>query len=187
MLNIYVDTMNPLLESCAYKKIDEVKAAIQSGANINQTDMYGCTPLLFVCNNGCLPIIKLLFANKANVNQTAFDGRTPLMAAATHYPTVNPDGVIETLLTNGANIDQFDIHHNTPLIHATMLCNANGVKQLLANKANALITNIYGNTALTIAARMGYKDIKNILRNHVYSILVETGLTVLPRDILREI
>src|SRR3989344_1286293 len=117
MLNIYVDTMNPLLESCAYKKIDEVKAAIQSGANINQTDMYGCTPLLFVCNNGCLPIIKLLLANKANV----------------------------------------------------------------------IITNIYGNTALTIAARMGYKDIKNILRNHVYSILVETGLTVLPRDILREI
>lgn len=71
------------------KLIEEVKAAdrkavealIESGADVNQQDEQGWTPLNFAAGSGDVALIKLLVDKGADVFKTGRDLRTPYMIA----------------------------------------------------------------------------------------------------------
>lgn len=71
------------------KLIDALKAGdyvqaeefIRNGANVNQQDEHGWTPLNFAAGMGNLPLVKLLVESGADVFKTGRDMRTPRMIA----------------------------------------------------------------------------------------------------------
>lgn len=59
--------------------LEEAKELIKNGADVNEIDMYGATPLFQVSN---IDIARLLIQNNANVNHLlTFSGETPLFYA----------------------------------------------------------------------------------------------------------
>lgn len=58
-----------------------VKAAIEAGADVNQQDANGWTPLCWAAGKGELATIELLLAHGADVRKTGRDHRTPSMIA----------------------------------------------------------------------------------------------------------
>jgi len=67
-----------------------VMAALTEGADINQVNANGATPLLVAAQNGHLPTVIALLTAGADFNQANIDGTTPLFIAAKkgHFPIV---------------------------------------------------------------------------------------------------
>src|SRR6185295_9528272 len=76
-------TMSDLSLIEAVKASDYAKAEtlIQNGADVNQGDEQGWTPLNFAAGKGDLPLIKLLVENGADIFKVGRDRRTPYMIA----------------------------------------------------------------------------------------------------------
>ncbi|MCE0497482.1 MAG: ankyrin repeat domain-containing protein [Methylacidiphilales bacterium] len=55
----------------------KVAALLHDGANVNETDRAGNTPLLYAVRRGQVDMAKLLLAHGANINQFSFGGLTP--------------------------------------------------------------------------------------------------------------
>jgi ankyrin repeat protein len=79
---------------------------ISSGANVNQIDSSGNTPLILASATGNLSMVSLLIQNNANVNQAANNGLTSLIVA-TESGYID---VVTILLNNGANASYQDAH-----------------------------------------------------------------------------
>ncbi|HXL01820.1 MAG TPA: ankyrin repeat domain-containing protein [Candidatus Atribacteria bacterium] len=81
--------------------LEEVKKAIEAGANVNARDENGMTPLMHAAGANQNPeVIKVLLEAGAEVNARDEDGWTPLMQAACFNQ--NPE-VIKVLLEAGAD------------------------------------------------------------------------------------
>jgi ankyrin repeat protein len=78
----------------------EVQAAISRGANVNERDMAGGTPLMWACNLQYFKVVDILLKAGADVNAQDSNGFTALMWAAMYYEV--PDRIIE-LLDAGAD------------------------------------------------------------------------------------
>ena len=61
--------------------LDTVQLLLSSGANIEQADADGVTPLLMAILNNQIPVGRLLIEQGANVNASDWYGETPLWAA----------------------------------------------------------------------------------------------------------
>lgn len=74
---------------------------LSQGANVNERDVDGSTPLYHAANAGSRPLTELFLARGAKVNQARRDGWTPLHAgvASGERP------VVELLLSKGANLN----------------------------------------------------------------------------------
>ena len=62
--------------------IDRVRELIAAGANVNQQDNNGLTPLHWAAENGHQAVVQALIAAGADINQQDNDGWTPLLHAA---------------------------------------------------------------------------------------------------------
>jgi len=121
-----------------------IKYLVEHGANVNQKDGIGNTPLIVTCKNeGLENIIKYLVEHGANVNQkTTVQNEyeieyTPLVIAC-EYGNLN---IIKYLIEKGANINQMLSHFKSPLRAACERGKVNVVKYLIDHGANV---NIYG-------------------------------------------
>ena len=76
-----------------------MKCLADKGANVNQADKDGATPLFCVADNGHLDVVKYLVGKSTDVNQAMANGATPLSIAAQEVHT----GVVEYLLKAGAD------------------------------------------------------------------------------------
>jgi ankyrin repeat protein len=70
-----------LIEAVKAGDYDRAEKLIQMGADINQQDEQGWTPLSFAAGKSDLAIVKLLFENGADVFKVGQDCRTPYMIA----------------------------------------------------------------------------------------------------------
>ena len=86
-------------------KWDLAKVLVESGANVNATDVHGDTALMEACREGHLNIVELLIEHGANLNAAVNvgvgQGYTPLIYAA-ESGHVN---VVKCLLKHDANIN----------------------------------------------------------------------------------
>jgi len=73
--------MTPLQQRVYEDDIETVEFLLAHGANINEKDRYGSTPLLIAINRPYLQLVDLLIKNGANVNAKDIDGKTPLQEA----------------------------------------------------------------------------------------------------------
>lgn len=74
--------------------------------NINTTDKYGCTPLMYAAFHNSHKVAHLLIKRGAHLEASNLHGKTPLMFACEN----DSKEVFELLLNNGANPLQTNIH-----------------------------------------------------------------------------
>mmetsp|Transcript_4992 Transcript_4992/g.6645 ORF Transcript_4992/g.6645 Transcript_4992/m.6645 type:complete len:475 (+) Transcript_4992:1-1425(+) len=91
---------------------------LEHGAEVNESDNDGITPLILACGKSCsLAVKKLLTVENLNVNQSAEDGNTAL-----HYAvTTSNSEIVQLLLHCGANSNQANRMGFTPLHSATQI------------------------------------------------------------------
>jgi nucleoid-associated protein YgaU/mono/diheme cytochrome c family protein len=89
----------------------KLKQLIANGANVNETDSSGFTPLHLSAIKGHLPISKILLDNNAKLNPKDPEGLTPLSWAALE----GQKDVVEMLIKRGSDINTKDNNGQTPL------------------------------------------------------------------------
>ena len=95
------DANRLLTGSCISDKLDLAVKALELGADINNTEWEGDTPLIFASREGHLDIIDMLLDKGADVNATSIAGFTPL-ACACISSNLN---VIKILVEHGADVN----------------------------------------------------------------------------------
>ena len=128
----------------------------------SQVDPGYFTPLHSAVLNGHAAVASLLLAGGGDVMAKDEAGATPLHWAA----LVGETAMVELLLTRGSEVDPRDISRQTPLHQAVIEGHTAVVELLLANGAdvNAKSPAYGGSTPLAIAARLGHKDVADLLR-----------------------
>lgn len=124
------------------------KELILAGADANQPNAKGETPL-FSASYYCLTDVTLLLLRKgANVNAASQDGSTPLMEASSRCT----DGkLIAILLHFGASINTTDKLGQTALLTASFYGNEIGVFELVAAGARLDLETTQGETPISVA------------------------------------
>ena len=101
-----------LMEAMRYSNDDVANYLIESGADVNITDVRGDTALILAEGGGMLlEVVKKLVEAGANIDATNKEGRTALMEALRDYK----EDVAYYLIESGADIKASDIHDNTAL------------------------------------------------------------------------
>lgn len=96
----------------------EIAAAlIEAGADMDASDPYGVTPLLFAAISGSPETIRLLLKSGANVKARDADGRTALIEALTTENDL-PPSTIEELIRAGSDVNLRVYGGLTPLMIA---------------------------------------------------------------------
>jgi ankyrin repeat protein len=131
--------------------LEEVKALLDQGANVNAADKTGTTALMLAAKQGNSDIVNTLLAKGANINATDNYGRTALkVAAKSTYSEIE-----NTLKVRKATAE---------LMLAVKNGDLNKVNTLLADRvADVNVADKTGTTALMLAAKQGNSDIVNAL------------------------
>ena len=140
---------------------DAAQLLIAAHANVNQSDVFGRTALLDACDEGHADVAKILlaagadFRAKSNIGETALD----LAASTGSVPT------IKMLLSAGADVNAPGPDGWRPLMYAVSHARTDAVKALVAAGADVeATTSDKDTTAMTIARRLGRRDIEAILQ-----------------------
>ena len=104
-----------ILDALREGRIDEVKALIEEGVDVNTRDERSQTPLMLAAFNGNLEIVKALVERGADVNARANNGYTPLLLT-TVTREANAVEIVDLLLDEGADINGKDQYGWTPLM-----------------------------------------------------------------------
>ena len=122
------DSLNSALFSAVFSQnLDSVALLLQKGADVNATNVYGITPLLYAVDLGNVKLVKLLLDHGANVNYLPPYDPGALTMAILH----NQDSVLHLLLDHRANPDLTDKFGFTPLTYAIYYGNYNAADLLL--------------------------------------------------------
>ena len=127
------ETLNDMVR---YKRsCNEIEKAIKNGANVNEVNMYGVTPLMFAVGRSDVEVVKLLIENGANVSAEANGSYTPLFYAV----EVNNDKtitIVDLLLDAGANIEHRNYKGQTVLLYAAEMNSNQELLQHLIEKGS---------------------------------------------------
>ncbi len=143
-----------------YINIDEVKAFVTSGIDINKKTTFGYTALMLASRwdyNIFKEIVKLLLANGADVNALSNDGYTALMLASREGRTE----IVKLLLDKGAEVDAKD--GLTALMLASQSGRTEIVKLLLDKGAKVNVNAKDGLTVLMHASQSSHTEIVRLL------------------------
>jgi len=132
--------------------LEEVRSAIEHGADIEARDKTGVTALMFAAGYSHIPdIITLLIKKGADLKARDMIGGTILMAAAGHNQ--EPD-IITRLIKHGADIEARDRVGKTALMFASGYNrNTEIMLRLLSHGADIKAKDKDGKTALDFAKR----------------------------------
>jgi ankyrin repeat protein len=147
--------ITPLMSASAVGSVDSMKTLIAYGADVNATNAFGSTALMWSASDA--KKVKLLLDCGADVNKTSKAGRTALMVAALSNPSAS---IVRMLLAAGADPNVADRNGLTALIAAASgndtatlrLLAAAGADVNVADKHGAIFT---GATPLMKAAMNG--------------------------------
>jgi uncharacterized protein len=107
-------------------QIDELRAAIMAGMNLNEKDEFGATPLQYAIAENNVDVISLLLEHDADITAQDADGKTALHYAIEHKL---PRVAEELIKKNPKAVAIADKFGNEPLWTATF--NANGNYELV--------------------------------------------------------
>jgi hypothetical protein len=168
--------------------VESAKVMLESGVDINQTDIDGTNALVVSIMNKKYSFAKFLLDRGANPNLADVKGRAALYAAVdirnedySALPSRQGDDplpsfeIVTALLASGANpnmqltrnlpgrsgMDSGDTtldEGTTPLMRAARAGDAAVMRALLAKGADPKLTTKEGNNALMFAAGVGYRD-----------------------------
>jgi len=140
-----------------------VKHLVQNGADVNQANADGVTPLMVSSQNGRLQVVKYLLKNGAIVNQIRSDGATALMFASSQGNLL----VVQHLIENGnANVNQADNDGTSALYESCQNGHLPVVEYLIKNGADVNQATKHGKTALMRTCFKGHLHIIKYLINN---------------------
>lgn len=140
---------------------DMAELLLASGANPNETDSLGQSPLQFAVELRTPALIDLLVSHGGKLTvRTPKQDRSLLHVAAQNGRQVN----IPYLLRKGLAIDDRDANGATPLLLAAFNGKIEAVKTLLENGADPQIPDSDGLTALDLARQQGHGEIADLLQ-----------------------
>ena len=153
-----------LLEASENGNLDDVRKALEDGANVSVIDGRGMMPIHWAALRGHEQIVRALVDSNANVNSTNSAEWTPIM----HASLEGHIGIVKLLLQKGAEVNARTYVSGTALMFASGRGHIEIVKLLLEAGADSSIeiegTNDEdGMTALTYALREGHDAIVKIL------------------------
>ena len=168
---LYDPDESPLMHAADKGDTEEVQRLLHSGANVNEKDQRGQTPLIHAClrGNASPELINTLLRAGADVDAKDRHGRTPLFLAV-QSPPVNGArrqqmGVVTALLGAHADVNAKDANGDTALMMAASYADAETVGVLLSKGADPDARNRRGETALSIAEAKGNTKIIQVLRH----------------------
>jgi len=141
----------PLMNAAFAGNISAIKALIDTGANVNEGNAYGDTPLHYTLRRtslgrrkGRIGVVAMLVTHGANVNSRASNGTTPLMEAS----GIGDTDAVTYLLEHGALLNSADAAGRTALSLAARQLYSDIVLTLVARGANTDIRDDQGRTPL---------------------------------------
>lgn len=145
--------------ACERGDIDALSRLIGSGLDVNAVDHSGQTLLMYAIENVeegafCTDVVRLLVAKGADVNRNDSSGRAPLVRALEK----NNRPVAELLLENGADVTA-NTPYAVPLAFLPFVLQKPDMAYPVVRKLeNVNIRDQLGNTPLSWAARLGWRD-----------------------------
>jgi serine/threonine-protein phosphatase 6 regulatory ankyrin repeat subunit B len=149
--------------------LDRVKALLERGADINEPDELGWSPLYWAVSSGQTEVAGFLVARGANVQTKTKTGTTALhqIASRRQDTSTNTMKLAEILIAKGALVNAKDQKGSTPLHKAAQAGHKAMIELLLARGADAAIKDDNNHTALDLVIlRTGRSEIVDILRKH---------------------
>ena len=136
-----------------------VEFLVNKGADVNQSNYRGITPLMLNSNMGNLLVVKSLIKNGAKINQVPNNAATSLFASS--HKGYLP--VVKYLVQNGADVNQADIEGITPLSISSQNGHLSVVKYLIQNGANINQADNEGITPLSVSCEQCHLSVVKYL------------------------
>lgn len=143
-------------------KLEQVKAEIDGGRQVDSRDAAGQTPLMYAAESGQLEVVRYLISAGADVNATsnALGLGTPLIYAASSDRTQ----VMQYLIDNGARVDaRTPARQETALMWAAGRGHVEAANLLIESGADTGLKNKDGQTALDIARETNREPVIELL------------------------
>ena len=154
-------------------KAESIFEIIKAGANINEYNEHGMTPLMAAVYQGKAVTVEAIIKAGADVNTFDKFGQTPLLEASRKGRL----SLIEILINGGANINTPSLRKGrTPLQEAVRSCMIDSVKLLIDAGASIETPDNSGCTPLHEAARYGNADSIKMLISAGAEICVKDNL-----------
>lgn len=148
-----------LHEAVKQKQLDKVEVLLAAGADVNETDTQGRTPLYVASSAGDLELVQALLAAGADAAAATQDGFNPLHTAARH----GHHNVMQLLLAAGANFNAAANDDSSPLHTAARYGHHKVVRLLLEAGADVNAARQEGWTPLLFAAQEGHRKVVQLL------------------------
>ena len=153
-----------------------VKALIEAGADVNEQDKGGTTPLMEAANMGNEQVVHELIKAGASVTAKNNKQQTALhLAISSSWG--NRFSVVKALIEAGADVNEQDEDGTTPLIKAANMGNEQVVHELIRAGASVTAKNKKQQTALHLAISSSWGN-----RFSVVKALIEAGADVNEQD-----
>ncbi|MFY9221701.1 MAG: ankyrin repeat domain-containing protein [Blastocatellia bacterium] len=136
----------------------KAKTLLNKGVNINSTNIYGETALMFAVRDK--KMLKFLLKYGANASIASRFGTTALMHAAV-YGDIE---IVKMLISSGAYVNATDINGRSALLFAVVDGRDEIVNQLLLSGADTNLKDSTGSTAACYAKAGDHKKVKKLLK-----------------------
>ncbi|WP_288020386.1 ankyrin repeat domain-containing protein [Tenuifilum sp.] len=120
------------------------------------------TLLTLAISQGNFSTAKYIIDKGANLN-VVLKTNTPLIICAIY----DKDSIADYLLKNGANVNQYNIHKNTPLLYASRLGSIKTLNVLLKYRANPYFKNFQNYNSIEYAQVFGKDTVVSILTDYM--------------------
>ncbi|HEX2959730.1 MAG TPA: ankyrin repeat domain-containing protein [Chitinispirillaceae bacterium] len=151
-----------LIRASSKGDLATVKASLESGAKVNQTDTNGRTALIEASWGGYLEVAKYLIEHKADVNVADVSGYTALMRAAEEGNLE----VVKLLIKSQADVNcRGKVRGSTALMLAAEQGHIKIIDQLIDGGAKINAVDLFEETALARAFKCNQKEVVDHLEN----------------------
>lgn len=166
-----------LLDAAGTGDVSRVKALLNKGTDVNETNESGATALMWAAGRGDNEIVEVLLAKGADVNAKTRVGLTALLFASNQGHTQT----VKVLLNAGADVNAGAEEGHTALLAAALTGHTEIVKLLLNAGADVNARAEGGDTALTWASLKGHTGTVKVLLNNGADVhaRTESGSTAL--------
>ena len=148
------------LSSVENSEIQQVRAALEAGQDVNFFDPSNGTALHLAAKQGNADIAELLLDNGADTSiQTKKGGKSPLHLAAQSGHVE----IVSLLIDRGANIELIDVKGETPIFSAILKNQVDVVKLLIKKNANINVVNRFKDTPTYKSIALGKPEITELL------------------------
>lgn len=143
-----------LLDNCMAGNLENVKSAIQNGANVNTKDPTGNVPLSLAIEYCHLEIVRLLLSKKANITQTC------VLRAIAGKANKEQLEIVELLLRNGMDVNS-RVGPAAPIL--TLVADPKTMKLLISHGADINAVDATGETPLHYTCYFSREEAKQVL------------------------